>query len=85
MSPLSDDRPDLEPGEAIRECVGELGKLHSDYARAPGVRHAGAPGVRREGSGRDPASVPALTCGYTTVISRREILINALSVSANMR
>lgn len=34
MSPLSDDRPDLEPGEAIRECVGELGKLHPDFERA---------------------------------------------------
>jgi hypothetical protein len=34
MSPLSDDRDDLDPGEAMRECVGELGKLHPDYERA---------------------------------------------------
>jgi hypothetical protein len=34
MSPLSDDRDDLDPGEAMRECVGELGKLHPDYQRA---------------------------------------------------
>jgi hypothetical protein len=36
MSPLSDDRADdLEPpGEAIRACVEELGKLHPDFERA---------------------------------------------------
>ena len=34
MSPLSDDRPDLEPGDAARACVEELGKVHSDYQRA---------------------------------------------------
>ena len=46
MSPLSDDRDDLEPGEAMRACVEELGKLHTDYARAQVYATAGPAGER---------------------------------------
>ena len=72
MSPLSDDRPDLLPGEAIRECVGELGKLHPDYQRAQVYATLALRESARSGR-RDPAGIPALTCGYTTVIYRPEM------------
>jgi hypothetical protein len=60
MSPLSDDRPDLEPGEAIRACVEELGKLHPDYERAQVYATLSLREAVAEVGQADPACVPAL-------------------------